>query len=168
MGTLTHEAENAMKNARPGAYITGIGLVTPIGIGRKAFWSSLLANESGVGPITLFDPEAFDVKIAAECTGFEPEDFMDRKAAKRMDRFAQFALASALLALEDAGAGGFLDRYPERVGLIVGTGVGGMASRERLQWEVSNKGVDRVNPFAGIKAIPNVGAAQVGIRLGVR
>src|SRR5215212_5519674 len=83
-----------MKNGRVdrAAYITGVGVVSPIGVSRKAFWSSLLANESGVGPITLFDPEGFEVKIAAECTDFEPKDFMDRKAAQRTDRFAQLGL----------------------------------------------------------------------------
>src|ERR671914_2349399 len=98
-----------MKNNQPAAYITGIGLVTSIGEGHKAFWSSLLANESGVGPITLFDPEGFEVKMAAECTDFDPKDFMDRKVAQRTDRFVQMALSSAKLALEDADAWGFLE-----------------------------------------------------------
>src|SRR5919199_2118217 len=118
--------EDEMENGHPAAYITGIGLVTPIGVGRKKFWSSLLANESGAGPITLFDPEGFDVKIAAECTDFEPKDFMDRKTAQRMDRFAQFALASTLMAVDDAEAGEFLNRHPERVGSVIGTGIGGV------------------------------------------
>src|SRR3712207_5883805 len=113
------------------AYVTGLGVVSPIAIGRKAFWSSLLANESGVGPITLFDPDGFDVKMAAECTGFDPKDFMDRKVAQRTDRFVQMALASAKLALEDAGAWGFLDENPERVGLLLGTGLGGATSIDR-------------------------------------
>ncbi len=165
---MAHEAEDGMKDGHPTAYITGIGLVTPIGIGRKKFWSSLLANESGAGPITLFDPEGFDVRIAAECTDFEPRDFMDRKAAQRMDRFAQFALASALMALDDAGAKGYLSRHPERVGSVIGTGGGGLMSRDRVQWEMHNKGVNRVNPFAVIETLQNLGAAQIGIRLGVR
>jgi 3-oxoacyl-[acyl-carrier-protein] synthase II len=83
-----------MENGRPAAYITGIGVVSPVGIGRKRFWSSLLANESGAGPITLFDPDGFDVRIAAECDSFEPTDFMERKVAARTDRFAQIGLAS--------------------------------------------------------------------------
>ena len=86
--------EGEMKNDRPAAYITGVGVVSPIGVGRKAFWSSLLANESGVGPITLFDSDGFEVKIAAECTGFEPKDFMDRKVAQRTDRFVQMGFAA--------------------------------------------------------------------------
>lgn len=156
------------ENGSPGAYITGIGLVTPIGVGKKKFWSSLLANESGVCPITLFDTEGFDVKIAAECTDFEPKDFIDRKTAQRIDRFAQFALASALMALDDAEAGEFLSRQPERVGLVLGTGVGGMTSRDRALGEMYNKGPKQVNPFAAINALHNEGAAHIGIRFGIR
>ena len=80
-----------MRNGRQdrAAYVTGVGTVSPIGVGRKAFWSSLLANESGVGQITLFDAREYEVRIAAECTDFDPKDFMDRKAAQRTDRFAQ-------------------------------------------------------------------------------
>ena len=105
-------------------------------MGRKAFWSSLLANESGVGPITLFDPEGFDVRIAAECTGFDPKEFMDRKVAQRTDRFVQIGLASAKMALEDAGAWAYLEKAPERVGVLLGTGIGGVMSIERTQWEM--------------------------------
>ena len=119
-----------MENGRPAAYITGIGVVSPIGIGRKRFWSSLLANESGAGPITLFDPQDFEVRIAAECTDFDPESFMDRKVAARTDRFGQMGLASAKLALEDAGAWDVLNQEPEKVGLILGSGIGGVASME--------------------------------------
>lgn len=143
-----------MNNDHQAAYITGIGLVTPIGVGRRKFWGSLLANESGVGPITLFDPEGLDVKIAAECTDFEPKDFMDRKTAHRTDRFAQFAVASSLMALDDAGAKEFLERHLERVGAVVGTGIGGAMSRVRTQWEMHNKGLTRVSPFQITKMMP--------------
>src|SRR5919112_5975571 len=159
-----------MQNGREdrAAYVTGVGVVSPIGVGRKAFWSSLLANESGVGPITLFDPEGFEVKMAAECTGFEPKDFMDRKVAQRTDRFVQMALSSAKLALEDASAWGFLKESPERVGLLLGTGLGGAASIDRTQWEMDNKGPNRVNPFAVTKIMPNAAAAHVNIQLGMK
>jgi 3-oxoacyl-[acyl-carrier-protein] synthase II len=157
-----------MENGRPAAYITGIGVVSPIGVGRKSFWSSLLANESGAGPITLFDPEGFEVRIAAECTGFDPKDFMDRKQAQRTDRFAQMGLASAKLALEDADAWGVLNERPERVGLILGSGLGGVASMEGTQWTIDEKGPARVNPFAVTKIMPNSAAAHVGIQLGVQ
>lgn len=150
------------------AYVTGVGIVSPIGVGRKAFWSSLLANESGVGPITLFDPEGFDVKIAAECDGFEPKDFMDRKVVPRLDRFAQMGLASARLALDDAGAWEALEKSPERTGLVMGSGLGGVGSIEQTQATLDEKGPGRVNPFAVTKIMPNSGAANIGIQLGVQ
>jgi 3-oxoacyl-[acyl-carrier-protein] synthase II len=150
------------------AYVTGVGVVSPVGVGRKAFWSSLLANESGVGPITLFDPEDFEVRIAAECTAFEPRDFMERKVAQRTDRFVQMGLASSKLALEDAGAWRFLEKNPESVGLLLGTGLGGAMSIERTQQEIYSKGPDRVNPFAVTKIMPNAAAAHVNIQLGMK
>jgi 3-oxoacyl-[acyl-carrier-protein] synthase II len=157
-----------MENGRPAAYVTGIGVVSPIGVGRKKFWSSLLANESGAGPITLFDPEDFEVRIAAECTDFDPEDFMDRKLAARTDRFAQMGLASSKLALEDAGAWDELNNRPERVGLILGSGIGGVMSMETTQATIDSRGPARVNPFSVTKIMPNSAAAHIAIQLGVQ
>lgn len=153
---------------RSTAYVTGVGIVSPIGVGRKAFWGSLLANESGIGPITLFDARDHEVRIAAECADFDPRDFMDRKAAQRTDRFAQFGLAAAKLALEDANAWGELENNAHRVGLILGSGLGGVASMEDTQRVIDTRGPARVNPFAVTKIMPNSGAAHVGIQLGVQ
>jgi 3-oxoacyl-[acyl-carrier-protein] synthase II len=150
------------------AYITGVGVVSPVGMGRKAFWTSLLANESGVGPITLFDARDYEVRIAAQCWDFDPKDFMDRKAAQRMDRFAQFGLAAAKLALEDANAWGELESNAERVGLILGSGIGGVASMEDTMYAINTKGPARANPFAVTRIMPNSAAAQISIQLGVR
>ncbi len=157
-----------MTNGRPEAYITGIGMVSPIGVGRKKFWSSLLANESGIGHITRFDTDGFEVRIAGECTDFEPRDFMDRKVVQRTDRFAQMGLASSKLALEDAGAWDVLRERPERVGLILGSGLGGAESMDDTQATIDSKGPGRVNPFAVTKIMPNSGAAHIGIQLGVQ
>ena len=154
--------------SRAEAYITGIGMVTPIGVGHKEFWSSVLTNKSGVGPITLFDPDGFDVKIAAECADFEPKDFMDRKTFQRTDRFTHFALASTLMAMDDAGAYEFLEKSPERVGIVLGTAFGGMMSLAQAQRTIGQKGPDRVNPFAVPKIMYNAAAACIGITLGVR
>src|ERR687889_1017729 len=145
-----------MQNGREdrAAYITGVGVVSPIGVGRKAFWSSLLANESGVGPITLFDPEGFEVKIAAECTDFEPKDFMDRKAAQRTDRFAQLGLAAAKLALEDASAWGELEDNAERIGLILGSGLGGGARIENTPRTKDERGPGKGETFLGYQNNP--------------
>ena len=150
------------------AYITGVGVVSPVGVGRKAFWGSLLANESGFGPITLFDASEHEVRIAAECTDFDPRDFMDRKAAQRTDRFAQLGFAAARLALEDAGASGELENNAERVGLVLGSGLGGVASMEETQHTIDTRGPMRVNPFAVTKIMPNSAAAHIGIQLGVK
>jgi 3-oxoacyl-[acyl-carrier-protein] synthase II len=157
-----------MENGRPAAYITGVGVVSPVGIGRKRFWSSLLANESGARPITLFNPEGFEVRIAAECTEFDANDFMDRKLAARTDRFAQMGLASAKLALEDAGAWDELNQRPERVGLILGSGIGGVMSMETTQATIDSRGPARVNPFSVTKIMPNSAAAHIAIQLGVQ
>jgi 3-oxoacyl-[acyl-carrier-protein] synthase II len=91
-----------MQNGRPEAYITGVGVVSPIGVGRDNFWNALLAGKSGMAPISLFDARDHDVRIAAECSDFKPKDFMDRKVAQRTDRFAQMGLAASKLALDDA------------------------------------------------------------------
>jgi len=165
MGRSEGEIENGREDRA--AYVTGIGVVSPIGAGRKAFWSSLLANESGVGQITLFDARDYEVRIAAECTDFDPKDFMDRKAAQRTDRFAQIGLAAAKLAVEDASAWGELEDNAKRVGLILGSGLGGVASMEDTQYTIDHRGPRRVNPFAVTKIIPNAAAAHIGIQLGV-
>src|SRR5918997_968096 len=157
-----------MRDGRPAAYVTGIGVVSSVGIGRTRFWSSLLANESGAGPVTHFDPEGFEVRIAAECTDFDPEDFMDRKLAARTDRFAQMGLASSKLALEDAGAWDELNNRPERVGLIMGSGIGGVMSMETTQATIDSRGPARVNPFSVTKIMPNSAAAHIAIQLGVQ
>jgi 3-oxoacyl-[acyl-carrier-protein] synthase II len=165
MGRSESEKENG--RTQRAAYVTGVGVVSPIGVGRKAFWSSLLANESGVGPITLFDARDYEVKIAAECADFEPKDFMDRKVAQRTDRFTQFGLAAAKLALEDAKAWGELEDNAQRVGLILGSGLGGVATMEDTQRTIDARGPGRVNPFAVTKIMPNAAAAHIGIQLGV-
>jgi len=149
------------------SYVTGVGMVTPVGIGREAFWGALMRAESGVGPITAFDTDGFEVKIAAECSDFDPKDFMERKMVPRTDRFGQLALAASRLALDDAGAHGELERNSERVGLVIGTGVGGASSMEATQRTIDEKGPGRVNPFAVTKIMPNAAAAHVGIHLGV-
>lgn len=160
--------KEAAKSLNPTTYITGIGLVTPIGIGRKKFWSSLLANESGVGDITLFDSESFDVRIAAECTNFAPAEFMDSKQLRRIDRFCQMALASSKLALEDAGAWDILQKKPKRVAVVLGTAFGGVMSMEQTQHTIDQRGADRITPFAGLKALPNSAAAHISIQLGAQ
>jgi 3-oxoacyl-[acyl-carrier-protein] synthase II len=162
---MRHREEGGKNRA---AYVTGVGVVSPVGIGREAFWKALLENRSGVGPITLFDPDGFDVRIAAECAGFDAEDFVNRKLARKLDRFAQLGVAAAGLALEDSGAMGFLEKNPERAGVVFGTGIGGVGTMERVQWEMDEKGPGRVNPFAITKIMPNAAAGYISIRFGLQ
>ena len=157
-----------MENGHLAAYITGVGVVSPIGVGRKAFWSSLLANESGVGPITLFDARDYEVRIAAECRDFDPKDFMDRKVAQGTDLFVQLGLAAAELALEDANARVELENNAKRVGLILGSGVGGVTSMEDTMQTIDTRGPARANPFAVTKIMPNSATALISIQLGVQ
>src|SRR5512138_1809759 len=109
--------------------VTGLGLVSPVGIGVEESWSALVAGRSGIGPITLFDASTYPSRIAGEVKGFDPAKFMDRKEARRNDRFIQFALAAADMAMKDSG----LDMSKEdatRVGAIVGAGIGGLGTIE--------------------------------------
>src|SRR5574341_1123012 len=104
--------------------VTGIGLVSPVGIGTEETFSALVAGKSGIGPITLFDASTFPSRIAGEVKGFDPSKFMDRKEVRRNDRFIQFALAAADMAMKDSGLD-MAKEDPTRVGAIVGAGIGG-------------------------------------------
>ena len=109
--------------------ITGVGVISPIGNDRSTFWNNLIAGKSGVGPITQFDPSDFPVRIAAEVKDFDPLDYLERKEARRMDRFVQFAVAASRMALEDAGLD-MSKEDPDRVGVYIGSGIGGLATWE--------------------------------------
>lgn len=147
--------------------VTGMGPVTPVGIGVEAYWEALLAGRSGVGPLTRFDPSEFTTRIAAEVTDFDPSDFMDKKEIKRTDRFAQFALAGARLAIESANLDpNQVDR--DRAGVIMGTGIGGMETLDTQFRVLLERGADRVSPFFVPMMIANMAAAQVAIEYGFR
>src|SRR5690349_8459626 len=142
--------------------ITGLGAVTPLGIGKQTYWEGLISGKSGVGPITLFDSTGFDVKIAAEVKGFDPGDYMDSKEARRMDRFAQFGVAAAKLALEDAKFTND-ESNAERVGVIIGSGIGGLQSLEDQMRILIEKGPNRVSPFLIPMMIADMATGQVSI-----
>jgi len=146
--------------------ITGIGVVCPLGIGRAEMWSSVVAGRSGAGPITLFDTTDWPVRMACEAHGFEPTDFMERKASRRMDRYAQLAVAAARLAVSDAGLP--IDDDGAGIGAIIGNGGSGAISREEQFKIMLERGVDRVSPFAIPLSVANMGAGQVSIELGLR
>jgi len=145
--------------------ITGLGLVSSIGIGREDVWRNALAGISGARRIASFDPDRLATQIACEVTDFVPEDFMDRRATRRMDRFAQMAVAAARLGLDDAG----LDpaTVPD-AGVYVGSGIGGLATFVDQTLVCFERGPDRLSPLFIPMMIANMGAAQISMQLGLR
>jgi 3-oxoacyl-[acyl-carrier-protein] synthase II len=147
--------------------VTGLGAVTPVGLGAKQFWEALKRGQSGVGPITKFNTDGFDAKIAAEVKDFNPADYMDKKEAKRMDAFTQYAMAAARMAFDDAGMDlGALDM--DRVGVVLGSGIGGMQTLENQFKVMFDKGPSRVSPFFIPMMISNMAAGQLSIAFGAK
>jgi 3-oxoacyl-[acyl-carrier-protein] synthase II len=146
--------------------MTGIGVVSPVGIGREEMWRTVTAGGSGAGPITLFDASGFDVRVACEVTGFTATDHMDRKSSRRMDRYAQLAVAAARLAVDDAGL--IIDADGAGIGAVIGNGGSGTISREEQHRIMVERGVDRISPFSIPLSVANMGAGQVSIELGLR
>ncbi len=146
--------------------ITGIGLVSPLGIGKDDAWAAAVAGTSTGGPITGFDASRLVTQIACEQPGFVPEDFMERRSARRMERFAQFAVAAARLALDDAR----LDPAPERhrVGAYIGSGIGGLQVFVDQTAVLFDRGPERISPLFIPLMIPNMAAAQVSMALGLQ
>ncbi|MBE3572639.1 MAG: beta-ketoacyl-ACP synthase II [Moorella humiferrea] len=147
--------------------ITGLGAITPVGTGKDNFWQALVAGKSGIGPITRFDAGEMPVRFAGEVKDFDPGLFFDRKEARRMDRFAQYAVAAARMAVEDAKLD--LEREDrDRIGVIFATGIGGMETFEEQTRVLMEKGPNRVSPFFVPMMIANMAAGQISINLGVR
>jgi 3-oxoacyl-[acyl-carrier-protein] synthase II len=153
-------------NGRRRVVITGLGAVTPLGNDAESSWTALLAGESGAEEITHFDHSDYPVHFACELKEFDPTQWIDRKAARRMDRFAQMILAAARLAEADSGIDIASD--PERVGASVATGIGGLKSFQDCYDVLKERGPDRVNPFSIPSIIPNMGAGWVSIELGTK
>src|SRR5947209_6294302 len=145
--------------------VTGIGLVTPLGIGNQETWQAVLAGKSGIGPITRFDAKDLPSRIAGEVKGFDAAQFMDKKEARRNDLFIQFGLAATQIAVKDAGLS-TEEPLGERVGVIVGSGMGGLATLEDTHLTAVNKGHRRVNPFFIPSIIVNLVGGQISIRYG--
>jgi 3-oxoacyl-[acyl-carrier-protein] synthase II len=157
----------AMISERRRVVISGVGLVSPLGVGTGATWDALLAGKSGIGPITRFDASPFPTRIAGEVEGFDPGLYMDKKDVKKSDTFIHFALAAAKFAMDDSGLE-IDDRNAERVGVIVGSGIGGLPLIERMHNVLLEKGPDRVSPFFIPGLIVNLAAGQVSIAYGAR
>jgi 3-oxoacyl-[acyl-carrier-protein] synthase II len=142
--------------------VTGLGFVTPIGNDLETVWSNLVEGVSGVGPITHFDTSTYSTRIAAEVTSFQPEQYMDRKTARHLARYCQFALAASRQALDHAG----LDPReldPDAVGVIVSSGVGGMEEIERNHTQLLRRGIRRISPFTVPMMICDMGAGVVAM-----
>jgi len=147
--------------------ITGIGLVSSVGIGTQATWQGLLAGRSGVARITRFDPERFDAQIAGEVKGFDPLQFVEKKEVKKLDIFIQFAIAAAQFAMDDSG----LKVGPanaEHVGVFIASGIGGFATIEREHTKLMEGGPGRISPFFIPASIINLAAGHVSIRFGAK
>ncbi len=143
--------------------VTGIGLVTPLGLGIKTNWEKLVRGESGIGPITHFDASAYTTRIAGEVPSFDPLLFIDRKEARKMDRFIQFAVAAAALAVEDAVVDHAL-LEGDRTGVYVGSGIGGILTIEDTHKVLLEKGPDRISPFFIPAVVVNEASGQISIK----
>jgi 3-oxoacyl-[acyl-carrier-protein] synthase II len=146
--------------------VTGLGAVTPLGLDVESTWSSLLAGDSGAGEITQFDHTDYKVHFACEVKGLDPTIWIDRKDARRMDRFTHLVLAAARQAESDSGID--IASEADRVGASIATGIGGLRSFQECYDTLLTRGPDRVNPFAIPAIIPNLGAGWVSIELGTR
>jgi len=147
--------------------VTGMGVVSPIGTGLDRFWDGLMEGRSGIRRITAFDPSDLDTQIAAEVGDFDPTQFMDRKEARRNDRFVQFAYAASRMALEDAGLA-ITPRNATRIGVLIGSGIGGAITWEEQVRVLQTRGPGRVSPFFIPMIIMNMASGVVSILTGAK
>ena len=154
-------------NMKKRIVITGIGLITPIGLDKKETWQSLISGNSGIDTISCFDPEAYETKIAAEVKGFDPTILIGKKESRRLDRFSQFAVASSIQALEDAN----IDMENEdqsRVGVMIGSGVGGIITLSEQYSVLEKRGPTRVSPFLIPMMLGDMASGQVSMNIGAK
>ncbi|MCX5907245.1 MAG: beta-ketoacyl-ACP synthase II [Deltaproteobacteria bacterium] len=147
--------------------ITGMGMVTPLGIGVEKTWEALITGKSGIGKITKFDASGYDTRIAGEVKDFVPENFIDKKELRRMDIFIQYALAAATMAMEDSQLK-INPAIAERVGVMVGAGLGGLTTIESIHKVLLEKGPTRITPFFIPALIVNEAPGQISIRFGAK
>jgi 3-oxoacyl-[acyl-carrier-protein] synthase II len=147
--------------------VTGLGIVCPVGIGAVHAWRGVVEGRSGIGPITQFDASTFPTRIAGEVKGFEAENYMDKREVRRNDRFIHFALAAGEMAMRDSGLD-MSKEAPERVGAIVGAGLGGLATMEDTHRTFLDKGVRKISPFFIPALIANLAPGQLSLKYGFR
>jgi 3-oxoacyl-[acyl-carrier-protein] synthase II len=158
---------NDAQNGRRRVVVTGVGLVTPLGTGVEKNWAALMAGRSGIGPITRFPVADFPSRIAGEVHDFAPEDFIERRDIKKMDPFIQFAMGAARMAMDDSRLQ-ITPTNEDRVGVIVGVGMGGIASIEQFHMLFLESRLRRVSPFFISKVIANLAPGQIAIRFGAK
>lgn len=147
--------------------ITGVGAVSPLGTGNAANWDALISGTSGIGPITRFDASDMSVKIAGEVKGFNAEDFIEKKEIKKMDLFIQYSLAAAHFAMEDSGLI-INEENAERVGVLVGAGLGGLPAIERYHLALQEGGYKKISPFFIPMLIINLAPGHISIKYGAK
>jgi len=147
--------------------VTGLGMITPVGIGVDSSWNNLIEGRPGIGKITQFDASAFPTQIAGEVQGFNPEDYIELKEIKKMERFIQFSVAAASMAVNDAGLE-ITDRTADRTGVIVGSGIGGLHAIEHYHSVFLEKGPRRISPFFIPMLIVNLASGQISIKFGAK
>ncbi len=147
--------------------VTGMGIVSPLGLDATRTWEGLVAGRSGVGYITRFDPHMLETHFGAEVVDFDPEAYIDRKEARRMDRYAQFAVAAAIQAVEHAGLR-IDDSNAYDIGVIIGSGAGGISSMLEQYEVLLDRGAARVSPFLAPMMIADMGPGQIAINLGIK
>jgi 3-oxoacyl-[acyl-carrier-protein] synthase II len=146
--------------------VTGLGAVTPVGVGVKAYWDAITSGRSGLGPLTRVDPDLVPSKVAAECGDFDPTVSLGAKQARRFDRSTQFAMTAAREAWQDSGIEGKVDK--DETGVLFATGIGGISSLLASDKVLHSKGPDRVSPFTVPQLMPNASAGQIAMALGLR
>lgn len=147
--------------------VTGIGAISPVGNDAKTSWENVLAGKSGIGPLTRLNPDDFSAKVAAEVKDFDVEKYVERKEARKMDRFTHYALAAALMAVEDANLK-IDESNADQIGVWIGSGIGGMETFEKQFETFQKRGYRRVSPFFVPMMIPDMAAGQVSIYLGAK
>lgn len=154
-------------NEKRRVVVTGIGAVTPLGLNAEEFWKNLLAGKSGAANVTYFDTSLFGTHFACEVKGFKATDFIDRKAAQRMDPFSQFAVVSSDEAIKDSGLA-IKDMDPDRIGCVYGSGIGGMITYDTQFSNYKEGGPRRISPFFIPMLIPDIAASQISMRHGLK
>ncbi len=148
--------------------VTGMGLLTPLGVGLQENWDSLVAGKSGIGRVTRFNPERLPSKICGEVKGFNPEDYIERKEIRKMGTFTQYAVASAQMAFDDAGMGVPDKEVAHRYGAVIGVGLSGLPAIENYKCVLDEKGPKRLSPFFIPMIFANLAAGQVSMRWGLK